>query len=234
MEDLSVNRSENKYLINEVTSMQIEKKLSTIIEKDEHSNDGGYIVRSLYFDSINNIDFMTKLAGTEVRKKIRIRSYSTEDKFVKLEAKLKNGDLQNKVSVSISREDAKELINCNYSVLLKYFEKSEASKLIYRIMALGCYRPVAMIEYDRMAFTYPYFNTRLTLDKHIRSSETNYNIFDKDIVFTPIFNEMALLEIKYDEHLMKFISKTLQQFNLNKTSFSKYCVGRPNFYNFLS
>ena len=30
------------------------------------------------------------------------------------------------------------------------------------------------------------------------------------------------------------ISKSLQPYNLTRTSLSKYCVGRPNFYNFLS
>ena len=233
MENLSVYRSENKYLINQIQFVQIESRLSKLLERDEYSKNGSYIVRSLYFDSINNIDFHTKLAGTEIRKKIRIRSYSTDDIKCKLEAKLKNGDYQHKVSVWIDREDVNELIKCNYSVLFKYFEGSEAAKYIYKIMTLECYRPVAMIEYDRIAFMYPEFNTRLTLDKNVRSSETNFDIFDKNIVFTPILNNDIIFEVKYNEKLMKFISKVLQPFHLNRTSVSKYCIGRPNYYNYL-
>ena len=232
---LSVYRSENKYVIDQTKALSIEEKLSKVLEKDAYSKEKGtYVVRSLYFDSINNIDFNTKLAGTEIRKKIRLRVYSPDDKFCKLEAKMKNGDLQHKVSVWIKREDAKELIKGNCSVLFSYFKDSEAAKFIYKTMVLGCYRPRVMIEYDRTAYTYPEYSTRITFDKNVRTSESNFDIFDKNINFTPIFNNNIILEIKYNEKLMKFISKILQPYHLNRLSVSKYCIGRPNYYRVLN
>lgn len=234
MESLSVYRNENKYIIDMAKSAQIEGKLSRILEADQYSKNGNYIVRSLYFDTINNTDFHSKLAGNEIRKKVRLRIYTLDTKMCKLEVKQKNGELQHKIGMWISKDDAKELIECNYSVLTKYFNESDIAIQIYTTMATECYRPVVTIEYDRTAFIYSEFNTRITLDKNIRISESNYNIFDEKMSFIPIFNENNILEVKYNEKLMKFISKILQPYNLNKTAISKYCIGRPNYYRFLS
>lgn len=233
MENLSVFRSENKYVIDEIQSMKLEETLSKLLKQDEHNKDGGYLVRSLYFDSINNIDFHTKLAGTEIRKKIRLRVYSPDDSKCKLEIKMKNGDMQHKISIWIKKKDAIELIDGNYSVLFKYFkEDGESAIKIYKTMQLGCYKPVVLIEYNRIAYIYPENNTRITIDKQIKSSESNFNLFDKEPTYTSIFTNKSILEVKYDEKLVQFISKTLKNYNLTRVSLSKYCMGRKNFYSF--
>ena len=70
-EVLSVNRSEYKYIVSITKMRELQSKLDVILKRDKNSQKGSYSVRSLYFDSINNIDFNTKLAGTMIRKKIR-------------------------------------------------------------------------------------------------------------------------------------------------------------------
>ena len=229
---LSVNRNEYKYIIPITSMQQLKYKFNVILKKDTNSKKEGYSVRSLYFDSMNNIDFNTKLAGTEIRKKIRIRVYKPTDTKCKLEMKKKNGDYSHKVSVWISKSDAKELIKGKYNVLEKYFEKSKEALEIFMVMSLGCYRPVVMVEYQRIAYTYPMYDTRLTFDYNIRSSESNFNLFDKNIIYNTIINNETILEVKYNEKLMGFISETLKPFNLNRISISKYCMGRKVFYDF--
>ena len=100
---LSVFRNEKKYILPFRNALSIRGKLDEILARDGHSETWGYMVRSLYFDSVNNIDYKTKLAGVEKRKKIRLRIYSTASKKCKLEMKAKDGDLQHKVSLWISR-----------------------------------------------------------------------------------------------------------------------------------
>ena len=233
METLKVNRQENKYLLNQIQTKQVESELSKILTKDENSKNGDYLVRSLYFDSINNIDFKTKLAGTEIRKKIRIRTYDPKSDKCKLEVKLKNGEYQKKISIWIDKNTANELIKGNYSVLFDYFNKSEDAIYIYKEMALGCYKPVALIEYDRCAFTYPEYDTRITIDKNIRTSETDFDLFSENVQFIPRTDELNVLEVKYNEKLMKFISDTLKKYNITKTSVSKYILGRPVYHRYL-
>ena len=44
--------------------------------------------------------------------------------------------------------------------------------------------------------------------------------------------EDAVLEVKYSGKLMGFLSALLAQFHLTQGTFSKYCAGRPIFYDF--
>ena len=44
-------------------------------------------------------------------------------------------------------------------------------------MALNLYRPAVIIEYDRLAFTYDLFSTRITLDSNVRSSELVLDLY---------------------------------------------------------
>lgn len=88
----------------------------------------------------------------------------------------KEGNLQHKVSLWIFREDAQELSKINYSVLTKYFEGLQDAVLIYTTMVMGRgggYRPALLVEYDQMAYTYPVYDMRITVDMNLRSSESN-------------------------------------------------------------
>lgn len=229
---LSVFRSENKYLISREDTLSLKERLDRVLTKDVHGESNGYVVRSLYFDSIENQDFSLKMAGVEIRKKIRLRTYSVDAEKCKLEVKQKNGDLQHKVSIWITREEAGELAKGNYSVLSRYFDQSQNAVYIYTTMVMGCYRPVVLVEYDRIAYTYPLYNTRITLDMNLRSSESSFDLFSKEPVYTPQMFESHVLEVKYNEKLLGFLSETLKSFHLTKCSVSKYCISRKLFYDF--
>ena len=229
---LSVFRNEKKYLVPYRNAVAIRGKLDEILARDEHSETAGYMVRSLYFDSINNIDYKTKLAGVQRRKKIRIRSYSPDAEKCKLEMKEKDGDLQHKVSLWIAREDAQELSKLNYSALTKYFDESQDAVLIYTTMVMGGYRPVVLVEYDRSAYIYPVYNTRITVDMNLRSSESNLDLFCDRPVYTVLMKEDVILEVKYNQRLVRFLSDILRQYHLTQCSVSKYCLGRKIFHDF--
>lgn len=88
-ETLSVFRIEKKYELNELQKSILVNKLSSIMKLDENGDQNGYLVRSLYFDSIYDDDYFDKVNGLENRKKIRLRIYSPDQKMVKLEIKQK-------------------------------------------------------------------------------------------------------------------------------------------------
>ena len=231
-ETLSVFRNEYKYVINKCDVLSMQKKFDRFLTRDRNSVQNSYMVRSLYFDSINNIDYKEKLAGTEIRKKIRIRIYSPDAQQCKLEVKQKNGDLQHKVSMWITREDAGKLTTCNYSVLTKYFADVPDAVYIYSLMVRGCYRPVTLVEYDRTAYTYPLFNTRITFDANIRCNEGKMDLFAQTPVYHVLTTDQTVLEVKYNRKLVKFISDILKQYGLTKCAVSKYCMGRKVFCDF--
>ena len=111
-----------------------------------------------------------------------------------------------------------------YDVLLD--REEEVAHKIYSLMRLGDYRPVAVIEYDRRAFIYDNFNTRITFDTNIRSEEVNLDLFERNLNYTSRMNEHVVLEVKFDQHLAGFIQKVLAPYSLNQTAISKYCIGR--------
>ena len=91
-------RHELKYFISEPEKQIITKRLSAIMQRDVHAKDGGYFIRSLYFDDRNEAAYEEKLAGTNERKKYRIRIYNLEDSVIHLECKRKEGQYINKIS----------------------------------------------------------------------------------------------------------------------------------------
>lgn len=230
--DLYTQRKEIKYIVPLGKALAIRDQLDRLLQRDEHCADGPYLVRSLYFDSVNQIDFAEKLAGVIDRKKIRLRIYGGEASLCKLEIKQKTDDRQQKLSLIVSAADAAELLHGNIKVLKNYFDTSLTGMKAYGIMAQGQYRPAVQIAYDRLAYRYPMYDTRITLDMNVRSSESNLDIFSPDVRYIPIMREDVVLEVKYSGKLLGFLSALFAQFHLTQGAYSKYCAGRPVYYDF--
>lgn len=230
---LSIQRCELKYPINFYQYAKLSNTLKNVLLEDKHNGNFGYLVRSVYFDNYSDNDFYEKLHGIEYRKKVRLRTYSPDSPTVKLEIKRKVGDNQEKKSLVISKEDAKELINLNYDVLKKY--KSDMASMFYNIMKFNGLRPVVQIEYRRKAFIHPMNNIRITLDCDIRSSETDFNMFNKSPILVPAEDYyFALLEIKYNTFIYKWITDLIGIHDLHRLSYSKYTVSRGLFERYMA
>lgn len=225
-------RKEIKYVLPYGQALAVRHHLDQLLTRDSHCINNSYSVRSLYFESVNNTDFADKIAGIDIRKKIRTRIYDNDFSLCKLEIKQKNGDWQQKQGCTISMNDARELSYGNYGVLKNYFQTSETSIKAYNIMSRDHYLPVVQIEYDRTAYRYSMYDTRVTIDMNIRASESNMDIFSPKINYIPIMPEHVVLEIKYSGKLMGFISDMLSVFDLTQSSYSKYCSCRRIYYSF--
>lgn len=235
MENTNLNQSrlELKYIINYFQYISIEKSLGKVLKEDKHNEIGGYMIRSLYFDDYSNSDFYNKLSGIENRKKIRLRVYDYNSPKAKLEIKRKHGEKQEKKAVIINKEDAKQLIKCNYEVLKKY--NSKTADTIYNIMKINRMKPVVLIEYKRKAFIHPINNIRITLDKEIRSNEYDFDIFDENLVLTPTEEyNTNILEIKYNDFIFKWITDLFKPYNLERQSYSKYIISRGIFEKYMA
>ena len=80
MEVLKTFRHEIKYIISYSEFLYLRKKLDDLLEIDR--NQLGYMIRSMYFDSINDDDYYEKLSGEVNRKKIRLRIYDKNGKLI--------------------------------------------------------------------------------------------------------------------------------------------------------
>lgn len=223
---LDVSRVERKFVLTRAVAENLYAKLRKILPGDDFSGYQPYMVRSLYFDSYGNDDYADKMAGILERKKIRIRVYSPEDKKAKLELKQKSGDNQRKQSLTISREQAQDMIAGNYVFLLEM--EGDLAKSIYYIMSKEVYRPKCIVSYTRRAFAVPTNNIRITFDSDIESSEGDFDLFSASsaLTYTVDSKNMVVLEVKYNHFLLSYIKDALPMAEMTETSYSKYVISR--------
>lgn len=222
---LDVNRVEKKYLIDPVEAQILKQRLRTYMKEDAYNGVNGYFVRSVYFDTLNDKDYYEKEDGVDERKKIRLRVYDPNGDFAKLELKEKSNGAQRKRSLLIGRDEAKLLLKGDYRSLKE--KKEPLAGQIYTMMQMDLYRPKCMVEYDRFAFFVPENDTRITFDSKLRGSESNFDLFSKDVMLYPLIQQTEItLEVKYNAFLLSNIKKALSYKMYTQISNSKYVKSR--------
>lgn len=222
MGTLKTFRHEYKYVIPYEEMLSLRMKFNKLLDIDR--NYDGYMIRSLYFDSVNDNDYYDKLGGELSRKKIRLRIYDPNSDLVKLELKAKHDYHQLKESLIINKRDARELINGKYEVLLNY--KDDLAERLYAIMTEGYYRPKVIIEYHRIAYMTK-TTTRITFDFDIKKSNDYESFFKENINYLKTTDgKDIVLEVKFDRFLEPYISKFLEKYMSRGQSVSKYVMGR--------
>ena len=224
-----VTREEKKFLISLEEFRNKSHFLDSLMIQDEHNGIDGYVIRSLYFDTPYDDDFFEKLEGVETRRKIRLRNYDPKLDFAMLEMKQKQGASQKKRSLRMSRDDAKRLIDGNYSVLLNYDE--EFAHECYGLMQYKCYRPKTIVQYNRKAYIAKENKIRVTFDNNIVATESNFDIFSENLAMYPVLDKFnVVLEVKFNGFLLDYIRSFINSINKSELSVSKYALGRQHSY----
>lgn len=220
-----VYRQEIKYRISLYNALRAMRYLDTIMQCDSHNGPDGYMVRSLYFDSLYNHDLEDKEDGLENRKKIRLRIYSAHDTTAKLELKEKQGQYQRKRSLSVARDAAIRLAAGDYTPLI-HMQNPLAGQL-YRLMNGFAYIPRCIVQYRRYAFASPTNDTRITFDSALTATEGYLDLFGGDDFLYPVgWPDDVTLEVKYNHFLLSYIKDSLDAIDKTPVSFSKYAMSR--------
>ena len=224
-----VLREEKKFLINIAEFCQKSHLLDRILFQDEHNGIHGYRIRSLYFDTTYDRDFFEKQSGIELRRKVRLRIYDTEQTFAMLEMKQKQGERQLKRSLKISREDAVRIIKGDLLPLLNYHDPFAAE--MYAFMQINAYRPVAIVEYCRKAFIAKENKIRITFDNQIVATESSFDLFDPKLNMNPVLDPYdVVMEVKFNGFLLGYIRELINSINRSELSVSKYILARQTAY----
>ena len=220
-----VLRQEKKYLLSYDQFRRLDHTFEQVLRPDSHNGTYGYPIRSLYFDTMQERDFYEKEDGLEIRRKIRLRTYSPDSDFAMLEMKQKQGENQKKRSLRLSKEDADELSRGQYSCLLKY-ENSFAVEC-YGLMNMFCYRPKAIVEYQRKAYVASENKTRITFDFAIKATESDFRLFSPTLNQNPVLDPyLVVMEVKYNGFMLSYIKQMVSLEGKSETSVSKYCLYR--------
>lgn len=222
---LNVFRHEIKYVMSWAEYARLKQILCQLMQLDGNMKSGqDYYIRSLYFDTIDNMDYYTKVYGMNERKKIRFRIYDCNAQWVKLEIKNKKDNRQLKETAQISREDALQIIDGNIEVLSKYHDKvSQRTRLLFEQYM---YQPKIIIDYNREAYFLPIENIRLTFDKRIRTAPETDIFNDRLAMYSVMPENVVVLEVKYDKYLPDYLSNILATVNMQNMAVSKYCMAR--------
>ena len=222
---LDVLRTEQKYLLNSRQTAEMSALLAKVLHHDVHSKTGSYLVRSLYFDTPDDRDYYEKLDGYENRRKIRLRIYDVNARTAKLELKEKQGSMQRKRSLSLSREEAILVSQGDYSPLLN--KDNPFALELYGRMHQFLYRPKCIVEYNREAFVVQDNDTRVTLDSNLRASSSNLDLFSEKIEFYPVGPlGQTTMELKYNHFLLSYVKNLVSMPSYMQTSASKYGMSR--------
>ena len=183
-------RHEQKYYISQGDAYYLSTLLSRTMQRDKNADQyGEYHIRSLYFDDCFNSAMSDKLDGVKNRHKYRIRIYNYSDKVIRVERKSKHGDYISKLSCGISRDLAEQIIagdpygleTLNHPLLQD----------VYRMMTTKLLRPAVIVDYIREAYIHPCEETRVTLDKQLRTGYLSSDLFNPQLPTYPCLDQIV-------------------------------------------
>ena len=216
-------RHEWKYLIDTAQKELICQRLSPFLTLDKNARDGGYMIRSLYFDDYFNTAYEEKDAGVLERKKYRIRIYNCSDKSIKLERKKKFGSYIFKESASLTRDEVYKILEGDYEFLL------HSNQPLCREFYVECMshvmRPRTIVDYDRQPWILDAGTVRITFDMDVRAAVGSFDIFDDTLPALPVLEPgKCVMEVKYTEFLPRFVRDVLPDRASEFTAVSKYVL----------
>jgi len=219
-------RHELKYFINPAELEALRQRLRGALAMDEHCAGGRpYVIRSLYFDDIEDSAFYDKQAGVMHRDKYRIRIYNHSDKAIFLERKRKLGDLIQKSSVQITRRLCDQLAAGNPTGLHK--SQNPLLQDVYVQMRTRLLRPRVIVDYAREAYLHPAEDVRITFDLSLRTGLSSVDLFNPKLpTVCPHDRNVEILEVKFNNYLPDYIAALLRGVEAERSAVSKYILCR--------
>lgn len=216
-------RHEVKLEINYLDRLTIRNRLSAVARPDPHAIDGKYLIRSLYFDNLEDKALMEKIDGVSKREKFRIRYYNGDTSIIHLEKKSKVNRLGNKSSASLTVEQAQSIVDGNIDWMLD--SDQVLIRELYTKMKIEGIAPKTIVDYTREPFIFPAGNVRVTLDYDIRSGMRCTDFLNPDCVTVPA-SDAIIMEVKWDAFLPDIIRDAVSLNSRHEGAFSKYATCR--------
>ena len=227
MERQEAYRHELKYQINFAEYLAIRQRIRPFMKADNHVfEDGRYLIRSIYFDNVDDKALREKKYGLQKREKFRIRYYNDDFSYITLEKKIKYNNLCLKLDAIITEEECRSLLS-GQTNWMRTHESEIVRELYFKINSQQL-KPRVMVSYKREPYVYEVGNVRITFDSDIRTSLFQREFFEKNMydISALDYPGQIVLEVKYDEFMPEVIADLIQTEGIRQQSFSKYAVCR--------
>lgn len=217
-------RHEVKIEINALDLIVLRQRLRAVAHTDPHAIHGRYVVRSLYFDTLDDRALREKIDGVNEREKFRIRMYNGDTGMIRLEKKSKKNGLGNKQSARMTKEQIEWLLDGELSWMV-HSEEVLIRELYVKMQQEGL-RPKTIVEYTREPYIYGPGNVRVTFDHHIRTGLFSTDYLNLEAITIPAGDETILMEVKWDAFLPDVIRDAVGLRGRRSAAFSKYAQCR--------
>ena len=217
-------RHEWKHEISAMDVLILRQRLRAVMRTDPHAKDGRYLIRSLYFDNLQDKALREKVDGVDHREKFRIRFYNGDTTFISLEKKMKHGNMTGKLQDKITATEAERLLAGDLSWMKD--ESRPVVQELYRKMATLGLRPRTIVDYTREPFIYGPGNVRVTIDEDIRTGLVRTDFLSMDCPTIPVPEAPTILEVKWDAYLPDIIRDAVALPGRRAAAFSKYAACR--------
>lgn len=231
---IKVYRNEWKYLLTNQELSLLRSRVSQMLDVDPHTPESGrYLIHSLYFDDYKNTSLVTTNSGLSKRFKWRIRYYGDDLSYIVLEKKEKKESRCHKKSCKLTLDEYNKIVSGEILDLAYDTEKLLIKELVVDMLTKG-YKPIVIVDYERIAYVEPITNVRITFDMKISASYELDKFLDGDYLNYYIMpSGMNLLEVKFDDILPSHIRRIVESYGFKQTSFSKYLYGRKVIDNYM-
>ena len=217
-------RHEWKHVLNMADLLVLRSRLRAVMDSDPHAIDGKYLIRSLYFDNLDDKALREKEDGVNLREKFRIRLYNCDSSVIHLEKKGKRSGLGTKFSAALTSEEAQKIVDGDLDWMLN--SGRPLVQELYCKMRYQGMRPKTIVDYTREPFIFRPGNVRVTLDYDIRTGLSSTDFLNPNAVTIPAGDAPLLLEVKWDEFLPSIIRDAVSLPDRRVGSFSKYAQCR--------
>jgi hypothetical protein len=221
------SRFELKYRITHYQYLKVRNALRPYMEMDSYTRRAAhqrYLVRSLYFDTSDYRAYDQKMSGDCDRIKFRLRTYEhafSESAAVRVELKMRQGNLMNKKSVFVPNEEYRYFMQHRHwkdvdDPIAVEFERQSLTQDL---------RPVILVEYGREGYQAKLKNgLRITFDHRVRSAHAR-SLFPTHPFFRMLMPRRVILEIKFKEDLPLWVGRLVRDQGLKVIANSKYTQG---------
>ncbi len=223
-------RHEWKYLVPRFLRGGLTRDLATLMAPDSHVGaNGSYIVRSLYLDSLDWTCAREKMEGVPRRRKLRIRTYRTDDQNVstlKFEIKHRDGERIRKDTTLVDSDHYGGLRDALVPHRAAAVLREPLSPLLaafFKDVHLFALWPMMIVQFRRQAWVLPsHDNCRVTVDDELLAWRSGDVLADRAVAGLPPGRQNFILEVKTPGWMPLCLDHVVRKYKLQRVPFSKY------------
>lgn len=216
---MTFERYELKYLLTRQQKEQLLQAMEPYMKLDEY---GRTTIRNIYYDTNSYRLIRHSMEKPAYKEKLRVRSYqpahSDDPVFVEIKKKYKSVVYKRRLVVLENQAMASFQEGLPLPVTSQIANEIEYFRAYY-----GTLKPAVFLSYEREAYyALDGGDFRVTFDENILYREEDISL-GSEIYGEPLLGkDQTLMEIKTSGGIPLWMSHTLAQMHLYKTSFSKY------------